>query len=60
VLLYLTVDFARRAGSFWGVRGEGRSSCIWNKAAVVAYQLAPGGVMHRAALLATLLPGAAS
>jgi len=56
VLLYLTVDFADRAGSFWGrAWGKAALELYWNKAAVVAYQLAPAALIIAAALLATLL-----
>jgi lipopolysaccharide export system permease protein len=56
VLLYLTVDFADRAGSFWGrAWGKAVLELYWNKAAVVAYQLAPAALIIAAALLATLL-----
>src|SRR5205823_13405950 len=38
VLLYLTVDFADRAGSFWGrAWGKAVLELYWNKGAVVAY-----------------------
>jgi len=56
VLLYLTVDFADRAGSFWGSAwGKAALELYWNKAAVVAYQLAPAALIIAAALLATVL-----
>ena len=56
VLLYLTVDFADRAGSFWGrAWGKAVLELYWNKGAVVAYQLAPAALIIAAALLATLL-----
>ena len=56
VLLYLTVDFADRAHGFWGrAWGKAALELYWNKAAVVAYQLAPAGLIIAAALLATLL-----
>jgi len=56
VLLFLTVDFADRAGSFWGrAWGKAALELYWNKAAVVAYQLAPAALIIAAALLATLL-----
>jgi lipopolysaccharide export system permease protein len=56
VLLYLTVDFADRAGSFWGrAWGKAALELYWNKGAVVAYQLAPAALIIAAALLATLL-----
>src|SRR5207244_3201812 len=56
VLLYLTVDFADRAGSFWGrAWGKAALELYWNKAAVVGYQLAPAALIIAAALLATLL-----
>ncbi|HWE22942.1 MAG TPA: LptF/LptG family permease [Myxococcales bacterium] len=56
VLLYLTVDFADRAGSFWGrAWGKAVLELYWNKAAVVAHQLAPAALIIAAALLATLL-----
>ena len=48
VLLYLTVDFADRAGSFWGrAWGKAALELYWNKAAVVAYQLAPAALALR-------------
>jgi lipopolysaccharide export LptBFGC system permease protein LptF len=56
VILYLTVDFADRAGTFWGrAWGKAALELYWNKAAVVAYQLAPAALIIAAALLATLL-----
>ena len=56
VLLYLTIDFADRAGSFWGrAWGKAALELYWNKAAVVAYQLAPAALIIASALLATLL-----
>ena len=56
VLLYLTIDFADGAGSFWGrAWGKAALELYWNKAAVVAYQLAPAALIIAAALLATLL-----
>jgi lipopolysaccharide export system permease protein len=56
VLLFLTVDFADRAGTFFGrAWGKAALELYWNKAAVVAYQLAPAALIIAAALLATLL-----
>ncbi|MFL5423277.1 MAG: LptF/LptG family permease [Myxococcales bacterium] len=56
VLLYLAVDFADRAHGFSG-RAWGRAvlELYWNKAAVVAYQLAPAALIIAAALFASLL-----
>jgi len=56
VLLYLAIDFADRAHGFSG-RAWGRAvlELYWNKAAVVAYQLAPAALIIAAALFASLL-----
>src|SRR4051812_47207958 len=56
VLLYLVIDFADRAHGFTG-RAWGRAAAelYLNKAAVVAYQLAPAALIIAAALLITLL-----
>ena len=56
VLLYLVVDFADRAQGFGGrAWAKAALELYWNKAAVVAYQLAPAALIIAAALLATLL-----
>jgi lipopolysaccharide export system permease protein len=56
VLLYLAVDFADRAHGFSGrAWGKAVLELYWNKAAVVAYQLAPAGLIIASALFATLL-----
>ena len=56
VLVYLTIDFADRAHTYTG-RAWGRAAAelYANKAAVVAYQLAPVALIIAAALLMTLL-----
>jgi len=56
VLLYLAIDFADRAHQFSGrAWGKAVLELYWNKAAVVAYQLAPAALIIAAALFATLL-----
>jgi lipopolysaccharide export system permease protein len=56
VLLYLAVDFADRAHGFSGrAWGKAVLELYWNKAAVVAYQLAPAGLIIASALFATML-----
>jgi len=56
VLVYLVIDFADRAHGFTG-RAWGRAAAelYLNKAAVVAYQLAPAALIIAAALLITIL-----
>ena len=56
VLVYLVIDFADRAHTYTG-RAWGRAAAelYANKAAVVAYQLAPVALIIAAALLMTLL-----
>jgi lipopolysaccharide export system permease protein len=56
VLIYLVVDFADRAHTYTG-RAWGRAAAelYANKAAVVAYQLAPAALIIAAALVITLL-----
>ncbi|GAC1608273.1 MAG: hypothetical protein NVS4B10_23540 [Myxococcales bacterium] len=52
VLLYLVIDFADRAGSYGGPAwGKAVAELYANKAAVVAYQLAPAGLILASALL---------
>jgi lipopolysaccharide export LptBFGC system permease protein LptF len=56
VLLYLAIDFADRAHGFSGrAWGKAVLELYWNKAAVVAYQLAPAALIIAAALFASLL-----
>ncbi len=56
VLLYLVIDFADRAHSYSGTAwGRAVAELYANKAAVVAYQLAPAALIIAAALLITLL-----
>jgi len=56
VLIYLVIDFADRAHTYSG-RAWGRAAAelYANKAAVVAYQLAPAALIIAAALVVTLL-----
>ena len=56
VLIYLVIDFADRAHTYTG-RAWGRAAAelYLNKAAVVAYQLAPAALIIAAALVITLL-----
>src|SRR5207302_5101075 len=56
VVVYLIIDFADRAHAFTG-RAWGRAAAelYVNKAAVVAYQLAPAALIIAAALLVTML-----
>jgi lipopolysaccharide export system permease protein len=52
VLLYLVIDFADRAGSYGGPAwGRAVAELYLNKAAVVAYQLAPAALILASALL---------
>jgi lipopolysaccharide export system permease protein len=56
VLIYLVIDFADRAHGFTGrAWGKAAAELYLNKAAVVAYQLAPAALIIAAALLITLL-----
>lgn len=56
VLIYLVIDFADRAHGFSGrAWGKAVAELYLNKAAVVAYQLAPAALIIAAALLVTLL-----
>jgi lipopolysaccharide export LptBFGC system permease protein LptF len=56
VLIYLVIDFADRAHGFYGrAWGKAVAELYANKAAVVAYQLAPAALIIAAALLVTLL-----
>jgi lipopolysaccharide export system permease protein len=56
VLIYLVIDFADRAHGFSGrAWGKAVAELYLNKAAVVAYQLAPAALIIAAALLMTLL-----
>jgi lipopolysaccharide export system permease protein len=56
VLIYLVIDFADRAHGFSGrAWGKAVLELYANKAAVVAYQLAPAALIIAAALLVTLL-----
>jgi lipopolysaccharide export system permease protein len=56
VVIYLVIDFADRAHTYTG-RAWGRAAAelYLNKAAVVAYQLAPAALIIAAALVITLL-----
>jgi lipopolysaccharide export system permease protein len=56
VVIYLVIDFADRAHTYTG-RAWGRAAAelYANKAAVVAYQLAPAALIIAAALVVTLL-----
>jgi lipopolysaccharide export system permease protein len=56
VIIYLVIDFADRAHTYTG-RAWGRAAAelYLNKAAVVAYQLAPAALIIAAALLVTML-----
>ena len=56
VVIYLVIDFADRAHTYTG-RAWGRAAAelYANKAAVVAYQLAPVALIIAAALLVTIL-----
>jgi lipopolysaccharide export system permease protein len=56
VLIYLVIDFADRAHGYRGVAwGKAVLELYANKAAVVAYQLAPAALIIAAALLVTQL-----
>ena len=56
MLIYLVIDFADRAHGFSGrAWGKAVLELYANKAAVVAYQLAPAALIIAAALLVTLL-----
>lgn len=56
VLIYLVIDFADRAHAFHGrAWGKAVLELYSNKAAVVAYQLAPAALIIASALLVTLL-----
>src|SRR5438874_12803069 len=56
VLIYLVIDFADRAHAFTGrAWGKAAAELYLNKAAVVAYQLAPAALIIAAALLITML-----
>jgi lipopolysaccharide export system permease protein len=56
VLIYLVIDFADRAHGFTGrAWGKAAAELYLNKAAVVAYQLAPAALIIAAALLMTML-----
>src|SRR5438128_11515994 len=56
VLIYLVIDFADRAHTYSGrAWGKAAAELYANKAAVVAYQLAPAALIIAAALVVTLL-----
>jgi lipopolysaccharide export system permease protein len=55
VVLYLVVDFADRANGYRGAIWRAVAELYFNKAAIVAYQLAPAALIIAAALLLTLL-----
>ena len=56
MLIYLVIDFADRAHAFTGrAWGKAAAELYANKAAVVAYQLAPAALIIAAALLVTML-----
>jgi lipopolysaccharide export system permease protein len=55
VLIYLVIDFADRAHGFTGrAWGKAAAELYFNKASIVAYQLAPAALIIAAALLVTL------
>ena len=56
MLIYLVIDFADRAHTYSGrAWGLAAAELYANKAAVVAYQLAPAALIIAAALVVTLL-----